>query len=643
MSADTPEDHEIEETPAPDSPPEESAEPAATAETAEAAETAPPRRLAGSATVLAEESAEIVEQRMVQRLRELMRVLVRGLKAKKMYPANNPVLGRILTEMQDAVLGTIEDIGDLKLTIQQSDILYNGASVYSNAAKRDSLAYRFHRDGITELEFTEGVTPPEINSFLDVLARATEPRGAEEDLVTLLWEQEFSHIRYAYLAIDDLQESLLEGIEVDENGESTEVPWPGAGDADANQGLTIVVEDLDPSAEGSGERSDDWNELIPAVDITERCPAHLLELTAQELQELAEEIHLEHSRPLTEVALEILTEVAESERNADRFADLARALADLVVIALSEADLGHATQVLATMHGLCAERGVDPVGFLPDPLDLLKQAMASIHHFAEADTTSLPEFAAHLGGAAIDPVCDMLCNPAEEALQPQLVAALSLLVPLNVARVRERLMLTNGQAAIQMLAAIAASPARDLEPTLLQAFDHVEPRVRRDALAGLVARNATTRTDVRDRVMRALQDTDSHVRAAALAVAREFASKEMGESLLAIAEEPRFRDRTWAEKRAYFETVARIPHPTLHKMLREWASRHNWWPDPSAAERRTLAAWALARAGDREDRAFLERHAKSIFPGVRGACRKALTEEASHARPAAEGSERRAA
>jgi hypothetical protein len=223
--------------------------------------------------------------------------------------------------------------------VQQADLLYNGSSIYNNPSKRDSLAYRFHRDGITEIEFTEGVTPPEINAFLDVLARATEPRGADEDLVTLLWEQEFSHIRYAYLAIDDLQESLLEGVETGQGEEDSNVPWPGQGD-EASQGLTIVVEDVDPTGEGSGERSDDWNELIPAVDITERCPAHLLELRPEELQELAEEIHLEHSRPLTEVALEILTEVAENERNADRFADLARALGDLIVIALSEADLG---------------------------------------------------------------------------------------------------------------------------------------------------------------------------------------------------------------------------------------------------------------------------------------------------------------
>jgi HEAT repeat protein len=604
---------------------------------------APPKRVGSAAVLAPEESPEIAEQRMVQRLRELMRMLVRGLKAKKMYPANNPVLSRILNEMQDGVLGTIEDIGDLRLTVQQADLLYNGNSIYTNPSKRESLAYRFHRDGITEIEFTEGVTPPEINAFLDVLARATEPRGAEEDLVTLLWEQEFSHIRYAYLAIDDLQENLLEEYDAGEGGgeETTEVPWPGQGE-DPSQGLTSLVEGVDATGEGSGERSDDWNALIPAVDITERCPAHLLELRPEELAELAEEIHLEHSRPLTEVALEILTEVAENERNADRFADLARALGDLIVIALAEADLSHATQVLATMHGLCAERGVDAVGFLPDPTDLLKQALSSIHHFSEADTTSLPEFAAHLGSAAIEPVCDFLCDSNEESFHPQLAAGLSLLAPLNVGRVRERLLRATGAPAIHMMAALAACPAKEVEPALLQAVEHPEPRVRRDALTALVARGAASRPEVKDRVVKALQDPDPQVRAAALAAARDFAGGAMGESLLGIAEDASFRERPWPEKRAYFETIARVPNPRVRRVLREWASRQNWWPDAAAAERRLLAAWAIARTGGDDDRAFLERHARSIFPGPRNACRRALAETSSGEKSAGD-KERRAA
>jgi hypothetical protein len=616
--------------------------PAAPAQTGadEVREETPVRRPHGNGVIIAEPPPEIVEQRTIARLRELMRALTRALKAKKMYPANNPVLARILSEFQDAMMGTLDDLDELTLSVQQTDLLYNAASIYNNAAKRDSLAYRFHRDGITEIVFASGLTPPELNAFLDVLARATEPQGAEEDLVTLLWEQEFSHIRYAYLAIDDLQESLLQGIELPEANlpdDLKHMSWPGAGECDA--GLDLIIDAGLDVAEGSGERSDDWNELAPALDITERCPAHLLEITPAELQELAEEIHLEHSRPLTEAALEILTEVAEGERNAERFTDLARALADLVIIALADADLTRATQVLATLRALAAERGVDAVGYLPDATDMVRQTVASVHHFAETDTSSLPEFLAHLGAGAIDPVCDLLDDATDETLHPQLAAGLSLLAAQDMARVGDRLSCARNPAAGHILAALAALPGPEVEPVLARAVEHTEPRVRRDALQALLARHAAGRPEFRDRIAHALEDPDSQVRSAALAVAREHAGEEMAANLLGIVEAPGFRERSAGEKRAFFETLARVPHAFLRKTLREWAAHHLWWPDAAAAERRALAAWALARTGDPDDRAHLTRHAQSIFPGVRKACSRALAEAPDDGSP--QGRDRR--
>lgn len=591
-----------------------------------AAENLSRRPLAGG-TVLAEESPEVVEQRTVARLRDLMRALIKALKAKKMYPANNPVLGRILSEFQEAMMGTLEDLDELMLSVQQTDLLYNATPVYQNTSKRDSLANRFHRDGITEIQFASGLTPPELNAFLDVLARATEPQGADEDLVTLLWEQEFSHIRYAYLAIDDLQESLLENPQVAQ-GESAEemthIPWPS--NPEAVCGLDVILEAPADGDEGSGERSDDWNELVPTLDITERCPAHLLELNAQEIQDLAEEVHLEHSRPLTDLALEILTEVCEDERNTDGFSDLARALADLVVIALTDADLTRATQVLATLRTLSAERGVDAAGYLPEATDLIKQAIASVHHFPEADTSSLPEFLAHLGTVAIEPVCDLLDNREHEPLHPQLAAALSLLAPHDIACVGERLMRVLNPAAGHILAALAASPYPEVEAILARAIEHREARVRRDALQGLLSRRAAGKPEWRARIAQALDDPDAQVRNVALQVAREAAGEEMGASLLTIVEQAGFRERSSAEKRSFFEALARIEQPYMRKTLREWASRHIWWPDATAAERRALAAWALARTADPDDRAFLSRHAQSVFPGVRKACRRAIDE-----------------
>src|SRR5258705_1987 len=313
---------------------------------------------------LAAFDAEQREQQTIGRLRDLMRILVRALKAKRMYPANNPQLQRILAEATIAMGETLEAVGDLHLTVQQYDLLFLGQSIYNNPSRKESLAFRFAKDGITEMVFQEGLPSEELESFLAVMAHAMEQSSLEDDLVTLLWEQEFSHISYAYLAIDDMQSSVdlqqlgeearaeleLSFPKRDENepvDEATGVPWS------EHHGWA-------PEDGGSGHRADDWNELVPVLHVKDPCSSEFLHLTSQEIEALAEEIHREHSRTMHDVVLEILTEVAEDELAPEAFADLARAFADLLIVVVQEADLRHAVEIAATLKTLSASRRAPP-------------------------------------------------------------------------------------------------------------------------------------------------------------------------------------------------------------------------------------------------------------------------------------------
>jgi hypothetical protein len=573
-----------------------------------------------------DDTASASEERIAQQVRELMRALVRALKAKKMYPTNNPVLARIVSEFQDNIMGLLKEQDELTLSVDAVEFYYGfeKISVYKNASKRDSLAHRFNRDGITQISFAGGLTPPELNAFLDVLARATDPHGAEEDLVTILWEQEFAHIRYAYLAIEDLQEGLLEGVDPAELEEGDDdmrtVSWPQGEVTSYN----LVTEAVDAGEEGSGERSDDWAQLVPTMDITERCPAHLLEITHEELQELAEEVHLEHSRPLTDSALEIITEVAEDEPNAERFSDLAGALSELMLLAVADADFTHAAQVIGTLHGMAAERGIDATTFLPDPEDLLAQASASIRHSPEADTSALPEFIAHLGPRAVDPVCNLLHDQDLEFLQPLLASGLSLLASQNLPRIQRRLQDATGSAARHILAAVASSPYPEANRVLALAAGHKEPRVRQQAIKSLVGRKALDKPEARKCLAMALEDKDPQVRAAAILALKEHPTEEIGTQLLGIIQGPRFKSMPQPERHVYFETLVRLPGDGARKTLRDWATKPVWWPNAERLERRKLAAKVLARSIHPEDRELLTRNKNSPFPGIRKACREAL-------------------
>ena len=577
--------------------------------------------------------AEQREQQTIQKLRDLMRVLIRALKAKRMYPANNPLLARILGEASLAMNDALETVGDIHVTVQQFDLLFLGQSIYNNPSKKESLAFRFSKDGITELAFQEGLAPEELESFLTVMSHAMESSSLEDDLVTLLWEQEFSHISYAYLAIDDMQENIDLAQLGEEARAELELSYPKPDTdveiADEASDIPGIDQQHWTSEDGgSGHRADDWNELVPVKNVEVRCSNDFLHLTSQEIEALAEEIHREHSRSLHEVVLEILTEVAEDEQKPEAFADLARALGDLLIVVIQEADLRSAVEIAATLKTLSASRGHDPQGFLPGAQDLVSQAVAALGRHPEADGSLLPEFLVHLGVRAIDPVCDLLVDVDMHSLHGHLQTALVELAKQDLGAIRGRIDLAPPAAARLLVQVLSQVGSVEAEQALAAATSHSEARVRKEAISALAA---SGNPNTRAYMLRALDDDDPQVRTAALFAVRESfgaasESRALSERLLAVLGGPRFGEQSAVERRAYFDALADVGGPTVIATLDAWLGLWRFGGGPELKARRELAARALAQMPAPEATAALRRRAKSLVPSVRSASKKALSE-----------------
>jgi hypothetical protein len=67
-----------------------------------------------------------------------------------------------------------------------------------------SLAYQLYRDGLRELRFTKGLEEWEVQSLIDIIRRGDNINQLEDDIVTLMWEKDFTHI--SYLATDEFLE-----------------------------------------------------------------------------------------------------------------------------------------------------------------------------------------------------------------------------------------------------------------------------------------------------------------------------------------------------------------------------------------------------------------------------------------------------
>ncbi|HXI19563.1 MAG TPA: hypothetical protein VNH46_00675, partial [Gemmatimonadales bacterium] len=124
---------------------------------------------------------------------ELLRTLVKGLRAFQMYLPNNPIYHRAVQNVRGAFqpiwLGGLDR---LVLQIVETDIVWEEQVVYHQPTKNESIAWSLFKDGMRVLTLFPGVEETEIIKFLEIVQRArTLAADAGDDLLTLLWEQDF--------------------------------------------------------------------------------------------------------------------------------------------------------------------------------------------------------------------------------------------------------------------------------------------------------------------------------------------------------------------------------------------------------------------------------------------------------------------
>ncbi len=183
-----------------------------------------------------------------QLVEELLRQLARAVKTRQLYLPNNPIYQRSVEQLQAAFSPLWEETSELVVQIFETEFRWSGVVVHQEAAGGESLPWTCYKDGLRELTLLQGVEAGEITIFLDILQRVRKASPDEDDLLTLLWEQEFEFLRYRFvdlsidttLALEPSPESAEEKrIPIVEIARETEEE-----DSAARQGI-IRMEDLD--------------------------------------------------------------------------------------------------------------------------------------------------------------------------------------------------------------------------------------------------------------------------------------------------------------------------------------------------------------------------------------------------------------
>ncbi len=162
------------------------------------------------------------QRKMAEPARMLVVIFIQTLKAFRLYERDHPILTKFLDRVRKAFIRYFDDFEVFSLQIKETQILHRKRIVYESTDMKESLAFLFFRDGIREMRFHKGLDFNELLAFLNIVKKSDLINRLKDDLVTLIWQANFSLIDIT--TVEDFLENTGTAISTDKG-----LPAQGSG------------------------------------------------------------------------------------------------------------------------------------------------------------------------------------------------------------------------------------------------------------------------------------------------------------------------------------------------------------------------------------------------------------------------------
>ena len=547
----------------------------------------------------------------------LVSTIGKSLRAFHMYQANNPVFQRFQRALREAFEAVWDKADELTLAVTEEAFRYHGHE-FQVGTGRDSLAFAFYRDGIRHLTFLPGFED-EVGTFLGCVNRAMRRMADADDLITVLWEEDFVSLQYGYIDL------LAEGLAVPEDPQAEPVVLEGGFAAEIPEGEHLEdgeAESGAPTGAGllrTGLGMEDFDETLYFLD-------------QAEMAALQTEVEVEMERNLRAEVLNALFDRLE-EPNQERQTEILDILDQLLPLFLSRGDLTNAARILDELDRLQGKGAIDPTLrdrvervfdrlSAPEVLEQFVQAVEDGAVSPESDEVNL--FFSRLHAQAM-PILIRYAEMSEsEVVRSRLGAAIDGLAGRYPNQVTA--LLDSDEPAVVAGAARVAGRLGLAHAVsgLHTALSHPDPKVRLAVVESLVAIRLTPALHA---LSSALQDEDREVRIAAANAlgAVRFASARS--AFERVIDGRRIRDADLTEKMAFFEAYGGLGGQAAVEKLGEILNTKGFLGRRNPTELRACAALGLGRANTAAAREALERSLHDEDSIVRNAVARALRGE----------------
>jgi len=538
--------------------------------------------------LLDEQTGEASEEG-VKSARALVQTFLQTVKGYRLYESNHPILLKFLERLKKDFDKYFEEFPSFSLQVGEHRLFYHGNVVYESQDVKESLAFVFFKDGVREIRFHKGLDLKEILDFLNVVRKSDLVNRMEDDLVTLLWEKDFSHISFTTMDefleksgtfVPATEEDLMNGMELkgtegDGYQEST--------DPTQAEGFNILTDEnlkkaINPS---------------PGQSVVDAC-----QLAADEVEKINREVSQEHQPEhlyvLIESLMEILLHLGE---DMDAYENMISFFERINLNLLDQGEVGKAVEILKKFKGtmedmvmkdkqIFAIRRILESATGPPSVKLLGKAMLGN---GETNSESILQYLPFLTDKAILPLClllgelespkwkkvvsDLLVNLARNDITP-LLKFLADRNPVLVSHILYILGKIGNPSTLKYLGNLVG---------------HSDLKVREETLQVLVKFGEKGK----DLIQRFLKDSTPEVRGkASIALARAVkvqAVKPLTEIILSED----FYKRDYEEKVYFFKALGETGSKEAIPVLEQIAKKKNWFKKAKWEEMRICATNTL--------------------------------------------------
>jgi hypothetical protein len=560
---------------------------------------------------------EEFDQKEFDSAKSLVHFLNKTLRSLLLYPKNNLIPKEFKRKLYQNFSDFLDSNEELKLEVKQSQFLYQGRIVYEEEEREQGITYALHKDGVRELVFIKGLEQEELTHFLETLEIGFKSKDLEQDLVTLLWEKDFNHIKY--LVVDDLMD-----VDVP-NAEDIPDDW------DFNHLLHSEIA-LSHEENPLSEQKTHQNE-----EETKKLLEKLKEFSFEEIEKIHKLLEMDEYSRLLDDFFTILGEILITEEDFSEFDELVQSIENALGSLINVGDFDSASKIIrrlrrfeqatrdsSTQADLRSQRKADRIKKAIDQAgeeERIRSVGLALNEKEIVDISLAKEYLLSLNWNSISPILHLLrelkhlparkivCQVLEEVgkdhigIVGQGVHDSLWYVVRNVALVLGRIGKEQG---VKFLKNI---------------INHPDFRVRKEVITSLTKIGGT---EAQALLVSALDDEDRGIRLLACRGLAQRKEKGALPSLMKIIQSAPFIDEPAEEKKQLLESLAIIGEDEVIPFLKKLVCKRNWLKRDKHNETRIFAIRAFGFIKTQKAGETLKELSRKRNKVIRQACQSAL-------------------